>query len=265
MACSKLGPCLPMLTSADLLDTARPAVHDWSGLHHNRAAASSLLGAYLGNPLLAVAEGHLQATGAPSVASSATARCHRDLLGSLAGGWCAVPGLLWGVSCTGASVRQCILPQCEQRDPMGGLGLPFAVNLLCTSSRCLAHPWQWQLDVPVLQQRCRLLTALRCLLTLGLLRCRQHDAMRVLSCPFYAHQDPNLVQKMQHLFRYSLRLLQREGFLNQSANPQGLSGETTWVANASPRPSGEAWVAKGLSGETWVVSAPACNASCPVR
>ena len=52
--------------------------------------------------------------------------------------------------------------------------------------------------------------------------------MRVLSCPFYAHQDPDLVQKMQHLFRYSLRLLQREGLLNRSAAPRGLSGET-WV------------------------------------
>eukprot|EP00891_Asterochloris_glomerata_P004914 jgi/Astpho2/4914/fgenesh1_pg.00069_%23_46_t len=52
---------------------------------------------------------------------------------------------------------------------------------------------------------------------------RQHDAMRVLSCPFYAHRDPDLVQKMQHLFRYSLRLLQREGLLTQNATPQGLS------------------------------------------
>ena len=52
--------------------------------------------------------------------------------------------------------------------------------------------------------------------------------MRLLSCPFYAHQDPDLVQKMQNLFRYSLRLLQREGLLDQHATPQGLSGET-WV------------------------------------
>ena len=57
--------------------------------------------------------------------------------------------------------------------------------------------------------------------------------MRVLSCPFYAHQDPNLVQKMQHLFRYSLRLLQREGLLNENATPQGLSGEA-WVTIATP-------------------------------
>lgn len=52
----------------------------------------------------------------------------------------------------------------------------------------------------------------------------QNDLLRLLQRPFYACEDPQLQQKMQHLFQFSLQYLQLQDALNAQGRPVQLAG-----------------------------------------
>ncbi len=52
----------------------------------------------------------------------------------------------------------------------------------------------------------------------------QNDLLRLLQRPFYAAEDPQMQQKMHHLFQFSLQYLQRQMTLNGLGQPVQLAG-----------------------------------------
>ena len=52
----------------------------------------------------------------------------------------------------------------------------------------------------------------------------QNDLLRLLQRPFYAAEDPQMQQKMHHLFQFSLQYLQRQSTLNGLGQPVQLAG-----------------------------------------